>query len=406
MADIAPFPAVRPQPELAARICSPPYDVMSEAEARERAAREPLSFVRISRPEVQLPPGNRGDTPKAYEAARRAFHHLLSIGALRRDPRPTFYFYRQSTPTHAQTGLVALASCADYEAGIIRRHELTRIEKEEDRVRHMEAINAQTGPAFLFHAPNRALRELREAVTQQPPEVDFTADDGVRHSAWRVTTPQTVERIRESLAAVQRLYIADGHHRSAAAVRLWKKRHCAPGYGGFLAVIFPWDELQILPYHRILKDLNGWSPTGILDEIGKRCPPTPSMGNQPPAPGEFLLYLGGRWHRFRYPAPEPTAPAVKRLDATRLQQHVLGPVFGIDDPRTSDRIDFVGGIHGLRELAARVDTGQAACAIAMGPTPIEHLVEVADADEIMPPKSTWFEPKLRDAMFCHLLPES
>ncbi|RME94677.1 MAG: DUF1015 domain-containing protein [Verrucomicrobia bacterium] len=405
MAEIQPFAAVRPQPELAARICAPPYDVMSEAEARERADRDPLSFVRVSRPEVQLPPGSRGDTPEAYAAARRTFRELLAGGALRQDAQASLYFYRQSTSTHSQTGLVALASCADYEAGVIRRHELTRIEKEEDRVRHIEALNAQTGPAFLFHAPDSALREVRDAVTEQPPDIDFTAEDGVRHTAWRVTAPGIVGQIRELFAAMPRLYIADGHHRSAAAVRVWKKKNRAPGYGGFLAVIFPWNELQILPYHRILKDLNGKPPAKVLEEIARRCPPCPSAGKEPPGPGRFLVYVSGQWHGFHYPPADPSAAVVERLDATRLQQHVLGPVFGIDDPRTSDRIDFVGGIHDLTELKARVDSGKAACAIAMAPTPIQALVEVADAGEIMPPKSTWFEPKLRDAMFCHLLPE-
>lgn len=404
MAEVRPFAALRPDPTLALRVCAPPYDVMSEAEARALAEREELSFVHVSRPEVGLPPGSSPKSPEAYAAAQQAFRRLRESGTLRLDAEPSFHLYRQELGSQAQTGVVALASCAEYESGAILKHELTRVEKEEDRVRHMDALNAQTGPAFLFHQPSAGLAAVAGAVTSASPDIEFTADDRVRHTVWRVTDPETNERIQREFATLARLYIADGHHRSAAAARVWLKRGKAPAAAGFLAVLFPCDQLQILPYHRVLKDLNGHSLETLLGELGRRCVARTGEGDAPLKEGDFNVYLGGGWHRFGFRAgAEMTATPAEVLDVARLQADVLQPVFGIDDPRTSERIDFVGGIRGLSALRKMVDHGESACAIAMAATPIEHLVRVADGGGVMPPKSTWFEPKLRDALFCNLL---
>jgi uncharacterized protein (DUF1015 family) len=281
---------------------------------------------------------------------------------------------------------------------------LTRVEKEDDRVRHMEAVNAQTGPVFLFHEPAPGLADIAAAVTAGTPDVDFTAEDKVRHTAWRVTDGTMNDRIQQEFSAMAKLYIADGHHRSAAAARVWAKRDRSAEAAGFLAVLFPRDEMQILPYHRVLKDLNGRSPEQLIAELGSRCSATAGGPETPLTKGEFGVYVAAEWHRFRFkPQDESAFPPAEALDVARLQAEVLTPLFGIENPRTSERIDFVGGIRGLPALSDLVDRGESACAMAMAATPIEDLVRVADAGGVMPPKSTWFEPKLRDAMFCHLL---
>jgi uncharacterized protein (DUF1015 family) len=404
MADVRPFAALRPNAPLAPRICAPPYDVMSEAEARTRAARDELSFVHVSRPEVNFPAEAHPREDERHAAARTALARLIREGALRRDETPAFYCYRQEMAGHRQTGIVALASCADYVNGVILKHELTRVEKETDRMRHIEAVNAQTGPVFLFHEGSAALAEITRRVTGETPDLDFTAEDGVRHTTWRVGDADLNRQIRAAFAATPRLYVADGHHRSAAAVRVWEQRGRAPAAAGFLAVIFPAAELQILPYHRVLRDLNGHTPETVIERLGKTCEALPAGGAAPERRGEFGFYLEGRWRRFRFrPDSAASAAPADQLDVARLQHCVLEPLFGIENPRTSRRIDFVGGIRGIPALEAMVDSGAQACAFALHPTGIEELKEVADGGDIMPPKSTWFEPKLRDAVFCHLL---
>ncbi len=399
MATVKPFAALRPRPDLAARISAPPYDVMSEAEARALAAAEPLSFVHVSRPEVRLPPGADPHSAEAYAQARAAFDRLREAGALRPDPAPCFYLYRQVMGAHSQTGIVAAASCRDYVEGVVRRHELTRPDKEDDRVRHIEALDAQTGPAFLFY---RAVPELAAFIrerTETAPDLDFVAPDGVRHTTWTVADAEGKAFIESRFAALPRLYIADGHHRTAAAARIFQARG-GGGSAGFLSVIFAHDTLQILPYHRVLKDLNGLTPDALLTRLRAVFSIRAGGAGQPVARHELGLYLEGRWWtlRFRPEAVTGQTPA-ERLDVALLQRHVLEPVFGISDPRTNQRLDFVGGVRGPAELERRVNGGEAACAFALFPTGMDELMAVADGGDIMPPKSTWFEPKLRDALF-------
>ncbi|MCP5519155.1 MAG: DUF1015 domain-containing protein [Verrucomicrobiales bacterium] len=407
MAVVKPFAALRPQPELAARVCAPPYDVMTESEARRMAADESLSFIHVSRPEVQLPTGSSASSPAAYAAARSAFERMIDSGALRRDPAPGFYLYRQATRDHTQTGFVALASCEEYVRGRILKHELTRVEKEEDRVRHIECLSAQTGPAFLFHQPDATLAELARRATERAPEIDFEAADGVRHSAWSVTDAAVNGAIEQAFARLPRLYIADGHHRSAAAARVWERRPDDPAAAGFLAVIFPSDTLRILPYHRVVRDLNGRSSGEFQEQLGGVCARLPGDSPTPARKGMFALFMDGAWTQWQFRADPPdTGGAADTLDVAMLQRRVLEPLLGIENPRTSDRIDFVGGIRGTGALESLVQEAGYACAFAMFPTRIDELMAVADAGGVMPPKSTWFEPKLRDAMFIHRLGES
>lgn len=404
MAEIAPFAAVRPKASLAGQICQLPYDVMSSAEARALAQGNPLSFLRVSKPEIELPENTDPHSSQVYARGREQFARLLAEGSLVRDTRPAFYFYRQIMGDHRQTGLVAAASCQDYLAGIIKKHELTRPDKEDDRVRHIEALNAQTGPAFLVYPASARMDELAGTCTEQTPDVDFTADDGVRHTSWTVRDAGITTALRTAFAAMPCLYIADGHHRSAAAGRVFQARKGAGGSANFLSVIFPHNQTQILPYNRVLKDLNGHSGAQLLTKLETIF--TVSSGT-PPRPGakhQVGLYLGDGWHTLRF-RPERTAgkTGIEGLDVTLLQELVLRPLFGIEDPRTSQRINFVGGIRGTAELERLVKSGEYACAFSLFPTSIEDLMAVADAGGIMPPKSTWFEPKLRDGMFCHLI---
>ena len=448
MAIIKPFAALRPRPELAARLCELPYDVMSSDEARALATGNPLSFLHVSKPEIDLPPGTDLYAPEVYAKGKENFARLIAEGALRRDAEPRFYYYRQIMGRHQQTGLVAAASCADYLAGVIKKHELTRPDKEDDRVRHIETLNAQTGPAFLTYRAVPALDELAVRVTAGTPEVDFTAADGVRHSAWTVMEAADTARIVAEFARIPGLYIADGHHRSAAAGRIFQQRRgenpanqsapCASeprprsadlqsgavatraggaagsevgdpvwGKGGssvFLAVIFPHNQMQILPYHRVLKDLNGLTTEALLTRLASVFEFLPAGAPQPGQAHHLSLYLAGGWHALAFRAEFTRSEnPIERLDVSLLQRLVLAPVFGIDDPRTSQRIGFVGGIRGSGELKKLVDRGDYACAFALHATGIEDLMAIADAGGIMPPKSTWFEPKLRDGMFCHLI---
>ncbi len=446
MATIKPFAALRPKPELAARICELPYDVVSTEEARQIASDNLLSFFHVSKPEIDLAPATDPYAPEVYARGRESFQRLIAQGALVRDARPSFYLYRQGMGGHTQVGLVAAASCEDYLQGIIKKHELTRPDKEDDRVRHIVALGAQTGPVFLVYRASQGIDALVATKLAGAPDIDFTAPDGVRHSAWVVGDAPSIQTIQNEFARIPCLYIADGHHRCAAAARVYQGRKAEPGAAlgedesaFFLSVIFPHNQVQILPYNRVVKDLNGLSPQQLLVKLdgvfvrqrspsGSRRAP-PDIQAQPPAqagkhkldlylarrggdtapylPGpaskhELGFYLGGQWHtlRFRPQLAAGTDP-VEQLDVTLLQRHVLGPIFGIDDPRTSTRLHFVGGIRGAAELEKLVNGGQYDCAFSLFPTRIEDLLAVADAGGLMPPKSTWFEPKLRDALFCH-----
>lgn len=404
MATIKPFAALRPRPDLASRICELPYDVMSSEEAREMAAGNPLSFLHVSKPEIDLPSGTDVYSEAVYHQGRANLLKLMADGALVQDPQPCFYLYRQVMGGHSQTGLVASSSCQEYLDGIIKKHEFTRPDKEDDRVRHMEALNAQTGPVFLTYKAVPAMDEFVATRTQLSPDVDFTAKDGVRHTSWRVADAEGIQFISAQFEKIPRTYIADGHHRSAAAGRVYEARKGQGSSGGFLTVIFPHNQMQILPYNRVLKTLNGLNADALLAKLAHvfeiQSPgPSASAGKH-----QLGLYLAGKWHGLKFRAELVATPdPIERLDVTLLQKLVLAPLFGIDDPRTSKQINFVGGIRGTAELEKLVNSGEYACAFSMFPTSIVDLMEIADAGGIMPPKSTWFEPKLRDAMFCQLL---
>jgi uncharacterized protein (DUF1015 family) len=404
MATVKPFSALRPKPELAARICELPYDVMSSDEARNIAAGNPLSFLHVSKPEIDLPAGTNVYAPEVYAKGNENFRHLIAQGALRQEAKPCFYLYRQIMGKHLQTGLVAVASCEEYLRGVIKKHELTRVDKEDDRVRHIESLNSQTGPVFLTYRAQSVLDEFAAKKNAEQPDTDFTAADGVRHTSWTISDPAQIKFIESELGRIPALYIADGHHRSAAAARVFQSHKGAGQSGYFLSVIFPHNQMQILPYNRVLKDLNGLSPEQVLEKLDGVFIIKSPVAAAPARKHELGLYLRGKWHTLNFrPRFAATTDPIEKLDVTLLQKYVLDPIFGIGDPRTSTRINFVGGIRGTAELEKLVNDGAYACAFSMFPTSIDDLMEIADAGGIMPPKSTWFEPKLRDAMFCHMI---
>ena len=404
MATIRPFAALRPNPTLAGDICELPYDVMSSPEARAIAAGNARSFLHVSKPEIDLAPTVGLYDPAVYAKGKENFIRLVREGALRQDSQACFYLYRQIMGGHHQTGLVTVASCAEYLEGVIKKHELTRPDKEDDRVRHIDALNAQTGPAFLVYPSAPEVDTFVKKKLAGQPEIDFMAKDGVRHSSWVIAQADEIALIEAVFARMPCLYIADGHHRSAAAARVFRSRAAAGSSAWFLAVLFPHDQVQILPYNRVLKDLNGLSPVELLKRLGLVFNITPTTGGAPARKHELGFYFQSQWRTLSF-RPELIANgnAMDRLDVGLLQTHVLAPIFGIADPRTSQRISFVGGIRGAAELEKLVDGGESACAFSMYPTSIEDLMAIADAGGIMPPKSTWFEPKLRDGMFSHLL---
>ncbi|MDB6024434.1 MAG: hypothetical protein JWM68_657 [Verrucomicrobiales bacterium] len=404
MARIKPFAALRPKPELAAQICELPYDVMSSAEARELAKDNPLSFLHVSKPEIDLPENIDVHDAQVYAKGKENFNRLISQGALRQDAAPAFYLYRQIMGTHAQFGLVAAASCEDYLQNIIKKHEFTRPDKEDDRVRHIETLNSQTGPVFLTYRAVPALDALFKTKAAEAPEIDFTAKDGVRHTAWPLKDAATIKTIQDEFARIPYLYIADGHHRSAAAGRVYQSRHGAGESAWFLTVIFPHNQMQILPYNRVLKDLNGLTSAQLLEKLDAIFIINKNGAAKPTRKHELGFFIDGKWHTLNFrPKFAATTDPIEKLDVTLLQKYVLAPLFGIDDPRTSKSINFIGGIRGTGELEKVVNKGDYQCAFSMFPTSIEDLMTIADAGGIMPPKSTWFEPKLRDAMFCHMI---
>jgi uncharacterized protein (DUF1015 family) len=377
---------------------------MSSEEARVMAEGKPLSFLRVSKPEIELPEGTGLYSDAVYAKGRENFLKLIADGVLRRDPSPMFHLYRQVMGGHGQIGLVGLASCREYLENIVKKHELTRPDKEDDRVRHIESLDAQTGPVFLTYKAVAAIDALVSRITSGGPEIDFTAPDGVRHSSWPVADAADIAFLESEFAKMPALYIADGHHRSAAAGRVYQSRNGAGGSAGFLTVIFPHNQMNILAYNRVLKDLNGKTPGEILAALGRVFDISEGGAPVPSAKHQLGFYLAGKWHGLVF-KPEFTSAgsAIDLLDVSLLQNEILAPLFDIQDPRTSKRIWFVGGIRGTDELEKLVDSGEYACAFSMFPTGIEDLMDIADAGGIMPPKSTWFEPKLRDAMFSHLL---
>lgn len=404
MATVTPFAALRPDPKLAARVCELPYDVMSSAEAKVMADGNPLSFLRVSKPEIDLPEGIDLYSDAVYAKGRENFQKLIADGVLRRDPSPVFHLYRQVMGGHSQIGLVALASSQEYLDNIVKKHELTRPDKEDDRVRHIETLDAQTGPVFLTYKAVPVIDALVSRITAGAQEIDFTAPDGVRHSSWPVTDAADIAFLESEFTKLPALYIADGHHRSAAAGRIYQSRKGASGSTGFLTVIFPHNQMNILAYNRVLKDLNGKSTDEILAALGRVFEISENGAPLPSKKHELAFYLGGKWYGLVFKTKlTSNGSAIDLLDVSLLQNEILAPLFDIQDPRTSKRIAFVGGIRGTAELEKLVDSGEYACAFSMFPTGIEDLIDIADAGGIMPPKSTWFEPKLRDAMFSHLL---
>ncbi|MBN2054743.1 DUF1015 domain-containing protein [bacterium] len=409
MADLIPFRAWRPRPGLESRIASYPYDVVSTAEAALLAEENDLSFLRVVRSEIDLPAGTDPHHPSVYEKARVNLHNLMEHGRLVREANPAFYLYAQTMGSHRQVGIVGGASVAEYEQGAIKRHEHTRRDKEDDRTRHIAVTNANTGPVFLTYRAVAAIDRMVARLTQSKPLYHFTAEDGIGHEVWVIDGPKDIAGLRELLAAIPALYVADGHHRTASAARVGRERRAALPAAGrqpfdhFLAVVFPHDQLRILDYNRVVLDLAGLSNEAFLKAIDARFEISETPQKKPGEPKRFGMYLDGSWYCLTArPGSYPTADPVGSLDVAVLQANLFAPILGIDDPRTSTRIDFIGGIRGPEELERRVDQG-AAVAFTLFPTSIQQLMAVADAGLVMPPKSTWFEPKLRSGLLIKTL---
>lgn len=418
MADVVPFSCIRPREDMAAEVASLPYDVFSLSEARAEIKRHPRSFLRIDMAEATLPDTVEKQSDAVYNQALSLLEKDIADGTYRTDEEPCYYLYRLSASDgRSQTGVVGCASIDDYEAGIVKKHEKTRADKEIDRIRHVDTLSAQTGPIFLAFRSDGTVEDVMGRVSAQPALYDFEADDGVRHTVWRVSDRSDVDALAGAFARTEALYIADGHHRAASAVaagKLRRERACAAAGADegapvgalasdhFLSVVFPSDQLTILDYNRVVADLNGFSEAGFLERVRERFEVSGPCDRpfKPERKGSFGMYLGEAWYglsvRDEYLSSDPVAG----LDVALLQDNLLGPVLGIDDPRTDRRIDFVGGIRGLGELERRVREGMAV-AFSLYPTSIEELFAVADAGLLMPPKSTWFEPKLRSGLFIH-----
>ncbi len=406
MARIEAFRAWRPRPELAAKVASPPYDVLSSDEAREMAAGNPISFLHVNKPEIDLPPETDLYAPEVYTKGAENLRRLIQEGVYLRQEAPALYLYRQRMGDHVQTGLVAGASIDEYEADLIKKHEHTRRKKEDDRTRHIDALNANTGPVFLTYKARPEIDSLVERLTAAEPAYDFVAPDGIRHVLWVVDRPEDRDALQAAFDRVPELYVADGHHRSAAAVRVrTARRESNPAHTGdeaynyFLSVIFPHDQMMILDYNRVVRDLAGMDRDAFIGAVGERFDVSATDSGRPDRAKCFGMYLDGRWYRLTARAGTfPEDDPVRSLDVAILQDTLLAPVLGIGDPRSDERVDFVGGIRGLEELERLVDSGRWAVAFALHPTSIDQLFAVADAGLVMPPKSTWFEPKLRSGL--------
>ena len=411
--NIKPFRGLRPRADLAAKIPSLPYDVLDSSEARALAHGDPYTFLHVVKAEIDLDPSIDPHAPAVYSRAKENFLAMREKGWFVRDERPAFYLYRQTMGDHVQTGVVGAVAVSDYVEGRVKKHEHTRPDKEDDRTHHTDAISAHPGPVFLAHRGSAAIEALVAFGTGHDPAAKFVASDGIGHALWVVDDPVEVARFEEAFRDVPASYIADGHHRAAAYARVARmRRERNPGSAGdrpfdrFLAVHFPASELRILDYNRLVRDLNGLEPSGVLRRIEAAGFDlvTPWPGKSPWESATFGMYLEGVWRLLvaRLDTLSEADP-VKRLDVSVLQDRILGPILGVGDPRTDRRIAFCGGIRGVAELERRVDSGEHAVAFAMHATSLDDVMRVADAGAVMPPKSTWFEPKLRSGLVVHLL---
>jgi uncharacterized protein (DUF1015 family) len=403
MASLEPFAGLRPPASLVGKVACPPYDVVNAAEARAYASGNAQSFFHVSRPEIDLPESVDEHADAVYRRGAENLGHFKTQGWLTADVAPRFYLYRQKMGPHSQVGLVAAASVAEYDDGRIRRHELTRADKEDDRTRHIDALGGNDEPVFLTYRASPAIDALIDRGVRLPPAYDFVSEDGIAHTFW-IAPAETTDSIRAAFREVPRLYIADGHHRSAAASRVHalRKGRNSPGHHDrFLAVVFPDNQMQILDYNRVVRDLRGLSPADLVERLRQKFGVEPTAETKPSQVHQFGMFVGGSWYRLQaLPGTFPETP-LGVLDVNILQQNVLGPVLGIGDPRTDPRLAFVGGIRGTAELERVVGSGQFAVAFSMFPTTMGQLLAIADANEIMPPKSTWFEPKLRSGLVLH-----
>jgi uncharacterized protein (DUF1015 family) len=409
MSLIQPFRAYRPKAELAARVASVPYDVVNTAEARQLADGNPYSFLHVCRPEIDLPEGIDEHEDRVYTMGAANLKKFIAEGILTREAEDSLYIYQQRMGEHVQAGLVALCSVREYEENQIKKHEFTRRDKEDDRTRHVSEQNANAEPVFLTYRFQTEIDAIVDGVRRSEPLYDITTPDGIGHTVWRIADRAMIARLIELFRGVEALYIADGHHRTASAVRYGeacRKRNPQPTgnepYEFFMAVVFPQNQLKILDYNRVVKDLNGLTSEQFLAKIGEKFEVSSAENRQPSQAASFGMYLQGKWYTLQaragsYPAGDP----IKRLDVSILQDNLLSPVLGIHDPRTDKRIDFVGGIRGMDELERRVKEGYAV-AFSLYPTSLDQLIDVADAGQVMPPKSTWFEPKLRSGLLVRL----
>ena len=409
MAKIIPFKAYRPASGLEAKIAALPYDVYNREEALEVVKKNPLSFLAIDRAETQFDPDMDMYADEVYDKAREMMWQQIEEGSFVQDEAPCFYLYRQVMNGRSQTGIVACASIDDYLNEVIKKHENTRADKEIDRIRHVDTCNAQSGPIFLAYRAKDTLRQIMEEVVVEKPVYDFVAEDGIGHVVWVIRDEMQIEAMKKAFEDLDSIYIADGHHRCASAVKVGlKRREANPNYTGdeeynyFLAVLFPDEELRIMDYNRVVKDLNGLSEEEFIQEVSRKFAVN-KVGSDPYIPaakGKFGMYLGNCWYELTAKEEILSTDAVAGLDVSILQDHLLQPILGINDPKTDKRIDFVGGIRGLKELERRVASDMKV-AFSMYPTSIEELFRVADDHRLMPPKSTWFEPKLRSGLFLH-----
>ena len=413
MLRIRAFQGLVPDPTQVADVACVPYDVLNTEEARLLAEGKPNTLLRVDRAELELPAETNPYSDMVYAQAKKNFERLQSVGALRREVAPAIYLYTQRMGTHTQTGIAAVCHVDDYvheradnpnARDIIKKHERTRRDKEDDRTKLIGTLRAGTGPVFLTYRGQSEIDALISAEQRATPTYDFTAPDGIQHTVWTVTDTAVIAALTAEFAKLPAAYVADGHHRTASAARVALELR-AKGSGSadsdwFLCVLFPGNQLQIMPYNRAVKDLNGHTKEQFLALVGSAFTLTAGVSPKPSQPGDIRMYLDGAWYGLTW-KPAPDADPISRLDVEGLQQRILAPVLGVDDPRTSKRIDFIGGIRGTDELVKLVDSGKAAVAFSMFPTTVQQLMDIADADQIMPPKSTWFEPKLRSGLFVH-----